>query len=91
MRIVVDNNKIETCQKFTYQVISHEIYFNYCKTVKQIVRSEWKYIFHADLCYQSIERDRSSIILLSKQVSQLWVMGVYPTNFLFNNHNIILN
>lgn len=56
-----------------------------------MVGSVWEYIFHADLCYQSMEHARSLMIWLSKQVSQLWVMGVYPTNFHFNNHDITLN
>lgn len=56
-----------------------------------MVGSAWEYIFHADLCYQSIEHARKSMIWLSKQVSQLWVMGVYPTQFQHGNHNITLN
>jgi prephenate dehydratase len=56
-----------------------------------MVGSAWEYIFHADLCYQSMEHARRSMVWLSKQVSQLWVMGVYPTHFQSNNQNITLN
>jgi prephenate dehydratase len=56
-----------------------------------MVGSAWEYIFHADLCYQSIEHARKSMIWLSKQVSKLWVMGVYPTQSQHSNHNITLN
>lgn len=56
-----------------------------------MVGSAWEYIFHADLCYRSMEHARRSMIWLSKQVSQLWVMGVYPTQFQHGNHNITLN
>lgn len=56
-----------------------------------MVGSAWEYIFHADLCYRSIEHARKSMIWLSKQVSQLWVMGVYPTHIQSNNQSITLN
>lgn len=56
-----------------------------------MVGSAWEYIFHADLCYQSIEHARRSMIWLSKQVSQLWVMGVYSTSIQSNNQTITLN
>lgn len=56
-----------------------------------MVGSAWEYIFHADLCYQSIEHARRSMIWLSKQVSQLWVMGVYSTSIQSINKNITLN
>jgi prephenate dehydratase len=56
-----------------------------------MVGSAWEYIFHADLCYQSMEHARKSMIWLSKQVSQLWVMGVYPSHSQSYNQNIILN
>lgn len=56
-----------------------------------MVGSAWEYIFHADLCYRSMEHARRSMIWLSKQVSQLWVMGVYPTHIQSNNQSITLN
>lgn len=45
-----------------------------------MVGSAWEYIFHADLCYCSMQHARSSLVWLSKMVSHLWVMGVYPTD-----------
>lgn len=55
------------------------------------VGSAWEYIFHADLCYTSIEQARRSIVWLSKNVSQLWVMGVYPAHSQQQNQGITLN
>jgi prephenate dehydratase len=55
------------------------------------VGSAWEYIFHADLCYCSMSQARNSIIGLSKKVSQLWVMGVYPSQIHLHNKGITLN
>ncbi len=56
-----------------------------------MVGSAWEYIFHADLCYQSMEHARRSMVWLSKKVSQLWVMGVYPTQFQASSQNLNFN
>lgn len=56
-----------------------------------MVGSAWEYIFHADLCYQSMEHARRSMVWLSKNVSQLWVMGVYPAQIQENNQISLLN
>lgn len=56
-----------------------------------VVGTAWEYIFHADLCYQSMEHAHSSMAKLSKQVWQLWVMGIYPSQIQHNNQLIVLN
>jgi prephenate dehydratase len=55
------------------------------------VGSAWEYIFHADLSYRNMEQARRSMIWLQKKVSQLWVMGVYPSQFQLQNQSITLN
>jgi prephenate dehydratase len=56
-----------------------------------MIGSAWEYIFHADLCYCSMEHARRSMIWLSKKASNLWVMGVYPTQNQQNKKKITLN
>jgi len=56
-----------------------------------IIGSAWEYIFHADLCFQSMEQARRSMVWLSKNVTQLWVMGVYPISKQNNNQQFTLN
>ena len=43
-----------------------------------MVGHAWEYIFHADICFGTMEQAKRMLSRLSLSLPSLWVMGVYP-------------